>query len=236
LSIEPSRAPHDRADQLIAIQRHGFLGRLSPEHAADLIRSAPLVHYPAGRASPAGRGSPWAVIVASGLVRQFLPSANGRQVTIGYARAGDLICSSFDANPPANVEIEAVEASELLHVDAVRLERMARLEPELAMALVEELSHRLRRAYLTLAGNTFATVRTRVARDLLERAVEAEAQPPRAHVRVTQQGLADATGSVREVVTRAMREMRLQGLIQTDQSWITILDRDGLIREAGQSD
>ena len=113
---------------------------------------------------------------------------------------------------------------------------MARLEPELAMALFEEVSHRLRRAYLTLAGNTFATVRARVARDLLERAVEAETRPPRAHVRVTQQGLANATGSVREVVTRAVREMRLQGLIQTDQSWITILDRDGLIREAGQTD
>jgi CRP/FNR family transcriptional regulator, cyclic AMP receptor protein len=102
--------------------------------------------------------------------------------------------------------------------------------------LVEKLSNRLRRAYRTMAGNTFATVRTRVARDLLERAFEAAAQPPRAHVRVTQQDLADATGSVREVVTRALRELRLQGLIQTDQSWITILDRAGLIREAGQND
>jgi CRP-like cAMP-binding protein len=236
VSIESRGTPHERSEQLIAIQSQGFLGRLSSEQAADLVQSAPLVRYPVGKASPAGRDAPWVAIVASGLVRQYLPSTNGRQVTIGYARAGDLICSSIDGSPQANLEIEAVEASELLHLDAVRLERTARLEPQLAMALVEELSHRLRRAYLTLAGNIFATVRMRVARDLLERAVDGRAQPPRDQVRVTQQGLADATGSVREVVTRAVREMRLQGLIQTDQSWITILDRDGLIREAGQTD
>ena len=104
------------------------------------------------------------------------------------------------------------------------------------MAIVEEVSQQLRRAYLALAGNTFATIRTRVARDLLERAFAAEGQPPRAHLRVTQQGLADATGSVREVVTRALRELRLVGLIQTDQSWITILDLEGLVRAAGQGD
>jgi CRP/FNR family transcriptional regulator, cyclic AMP receptor protein len=127
-----------------------------------------------------------------------------------------------------------VESAHLLHVDVARLERTVQLEPELSMALVEELSSRLSHAYRTLAGNTFATVRSRVARDLLER-FGAGAPLPGVQVRVTQQALADATGSVREVITRALRELRFQGLIQTDQSWITILDLDGLVREAGQT-
>jgi CRP/FNR family transcriptional regulator len=166
---------------------------------------------------------------------RYLPVPNGRQVTIRYARVGDLVCNSFDGATRVNVEIEAVERSGLLQLDAARLERTARLETEVSMAFVEELSNQLRHAYRILASNTFATVRSRVARDLLERAFEAEAPRPRAHVRVTNQALADATSSVREVVARALRELRLKGLILTDQSGITILDLDALIREAGKA-
>jgi len=52
-------------------------------------------------------------------------------------------------------------------------------------------------------------------------------------LRVTQQALADATGSVREVVVRALRELRLLGVIETNGSLITILRVNRLIDEAG---
>jgi len=238
VSIQPSEAPQslpaDQADQMVAVHSSGFLGSLSPELADDLVRSAALVRYSAGKASTGARDAPWAAIVVSGVVREYVPTLDGRQVTIRYARAGDLVGSSPAGSTTVAIEIEAVETADLLHLDVARLDRSGRLEPELAIALVEELSNRLRRAYRTMAGNTFSTVRSRVARDLLER-FGAGAPLPGVQVRVTQQALADATGSVREVVTRALPELRVRGLIQTDQSWITILDLDGLIREAGQT-
>jgi len=52
-------------------------------------------------------------------------------------------------------------------------------------------------------------------------------------VRVTQQALADATGSVREVVARALRELRLQGVIESNPSGVTILRVEALVAEAG---
>jgi CRP/FNR family transcriptional regulator, cyclic AMP receptor protein len=238
MPVQPSNSPRrqsaDREDQLAAVKSNGFLARLSPERAADLISSAPLVHYPAGCISAPARDAPWAAIVVSGVVRVYLPTADGRQVTIRYAKAGDLVGNPTAGRPRVTVEVEAVEASELLHLDVARMDRTARVEPELSMAMVEELTSRLRHVYQALASNTFATVRTRVARDLLERTWKAEAPGPGAHVPATQQALADATGSVREVVARALRELRLQGVIETDQSGITILDFDALIREAGQ--
>ncbi len=54
-------------------------------------------------------------------------------------------------------------------------------------------------------------------------------------MRVTQQALADATGSVREVVARALRELRLLGVIETSVSGVTILRVDALISEASSS-
>jgi CRP/FNR family transcriptional regulator, cyclic AMP receptor protein len=239
MSVQQSGSPRrhatpDRAAQLVAVQSFGFLGRLSPELAADLVSSGPLIRYPAGSGSAPTRDVPWAAVVVCGVVRQYMPMADGRQVTLRYARAGDLVCNSSAGSMPVSVEIEAVETSDLVHLDLARLQRTARLEPELSMA-VEELSNRLQHAYRTLASNTFATVRSRVARDLLERSFEAEASRPGAHLRVTQQALADATGSVREVVARALRELRIRGLIKTDHSGITILDSEALIREAGQT-
>ena len=49
---------------------------------------------------------------------------------------------------------------------------------------------------------------------------------------VTQQSLADATGSVREVVARALRELRREGAIATADDGLTILDPDALKRIA----
>jgi len=224
-----------RADQLVAVQRSGFLGRLSTDRAAELVRSATLVRYPSGSVSAPKRYPVWAAIVVSGVVRQYLSTANGRQVTIRYARAGDLLGNSPACATPASVEIEAVETSDFLHLDVARLEQAARLEPEIASALVDELSSRLRQSHWMLARNPSTTVRSRVANDLIERAFEVGTPRPRAHVRVTQQALANATGSVREVVARALRELRLQGVIQSDPSGIRILDLDALIREAGRT-
>ena len=238
MSVQPSRSgrsrPADLSDQLAAIHSNGFLARLSPERAADLVSSAPLVHYPTGSVSAPARDAPWAAIVVSGMVRLYLPTPDGRQVTIRYAKAGDLVGNPTTGIPRVSLEVEAVEACNLLHIDVARMERIARAEPEVAMALVEEVTDRLRHTYRLLASNTFATVRSRVARDLLERAWRTEGLGRGAHLRVTQQALADATGSVREVVARALRELRLQGVIETDQSGITVIDCDALIREAGE--
>jgi CRP/FNR family transcriptional regulator len=223
-------------DQLAAARRNGFLARLSPELASELTRSAPLVRYPAGSVSAPTRGKPWAAVVVSGVVRHYLSTGDGRQVTLRYAIAGDLVGGPTMGGPLARSEIEAVEPADLLHLDVARLEGAAREEQELSLALVEELTNRLHHAYQVLASTAFATVRARVARDLLERAGRAADSRPSTHVRVTQQSLADATGSVREVVARALRELRLQGAIETGQSGITILEFDALVREAGQAD
>jgi CRP/FNR family transcriptional regulator len=78
-----------------------------------------------------------------------------------------------------------------------------------------------------LAGTVFGSVRQRVARHLLDLA--ATQQRDQALVaRVSQQELADAVGSVREVVTRVLRGMREDGLVRTGPDGIHLLDAAGL--------
>ena len=104
--------------------------------------------------------------------------------------------------------------------------------PELSQAFINELSSRLRFAFRALAASAFMPVRARVARDLVERAKMLGPVEAGVRVAVTQQSLADATGSVREVVARALRELRREGAIATADDGLTILDPDALKRIA----
>ena len=53
------------------------------------------------------------------------------------------------------------------------------------------------------------------------------------HVLVSQRELADAVGTVREVVVRVLREFRAEELIRTERDRIVIVDPVQLSREHG---
>jgi CRP/FNR family transcriptional regulator, cyclic AMP receptor protein len=224
------------SEVLAAVGGNGFLARLPSELGAELVKSALAVHYPARSVNAPPADTRWAAVVICGLFREYLPTPDGRQVTIRYAGAGDLVGYPCSGSRWLKAEIEAVESSDLIHLELPRVERLAQREPQLALALAEELAYLLRNSYRTLAGSAFATVKSRVARDLLERAARTEAPRPGTHVTVTQQALANATGSVREVVARALSELRRPGIVETHRTGITILKVDALIRESGQPD
>jgi CRP-like cAMP-binding protein len=74
---------------------------------------------------------------------------------------------------------------------------------------------------------TFATVTQRVARHLLDLAVVDESGLP--IVEVTQEDLAAAVGTVREVAARSLRELGDHRVVRTERSRITLLDADRLV-------
>jgi CRP/FNR family transcriptional regulator, cyclic AMP receptor protein len=53
--------------------------------------------------------------------------------------------------------------------------------------------------------------------------------------KVSQQELADAAGSVREVVARALRDLRVAGIVATAADRVEILDPARLYAESGGS-
>jgi CRP/FNR family cyclic AMP-dependent transcriptional regulator len=67
-------------------------------------------------------------------------------------------------------------------------------------------------------------VKQRVASHLLDLASAPQRPQDRLVAHVSQPELADAIGSVREVVARALRELRLAGLLATSPDSIVILD------------
>jgi hypothetical protein len=89
--------------------------------------------------------------------------------------------------------------------------------------------HRLYCAYEELAGNTFATVKQRIVRHLLDLAA---CEPDgRLVAPVNQQDLANGVGSVREVVARILQELRAASLVRTSPGLVEIIDPVGMSRE-----
>jgi CRP/FNR family transcriptional regulator len=223
----------EEADTTSLLRERGILANLPAPVFSEVIEGALLVDYPAGSVTFRRDEGTRIAIVASGLLRVYLAAPDGRQITIRYARSGDLVGTDRVAGLNVTRGTQALENSTLLHLDPARLDRLAKQRPELAWALVEDISERLIATHRSLAVRAFANIRGRVAHEILRRAVAVGALRSGMQVKVTHQELADATGSVRDVVARATRELRREGLIDASQDGVLILDLPRLQLVAG---
>ena len=179
-----------------------------------------------------GEPGPHVELVIAGLVRVLVSSPDGRTATMRYCRPGALIgvVSLFQPDYVMLGSLQALVDTQLLVFRADTMRTMADQERAMAGALLAELSERVFRFVAELPGASFATVRQRIARHLLDLASD------RQHgallvAPISQQALADAVGSVREVVVRVLGDMRREGLVATGGGQIRILDADRLAAE-----
>jgi CRP/FNR family transcriptional regulator len=219
--------PVPEAD-VVAAMTGSFLGRLPSGLVDELLAAGDRTEYPAGSTIYREGASPRAVLVVDGLVRVYMRSPEGRQVTVRYARAGDVLGIAVLVGGPADVCVQTLADSTLFRIDAARLTAAARGHARVAWALAEELNRRLYETLQQTAINAFGSVRQRVAAHLLDLA--STQQRPQGHLvaRASQQEIADAVGSVREVVARVLRDLRLAGLVATAPDRVEILDPAGL--------
>ncbi|MGW5191338.1 Crp/Fnr family transcriptional regulator [Kribbella sp. NPDC004138] len=216
------------AVDVAAAMAGSFLGGLPEELTGRLVASGRRADYPAGSTLYREGAAPQAVLVVRGLLRVFMSSPEGRQVTVRYARISDVLGIAVLVGGPANVGVQTLADSTLFRIDAGLLTAAARADSRVGWALAEELSRRLYENLRQTAVNAFGTVRQRVAAHLLDLASTQQSPRGELAAHVSQQELADAVGSVREVVARVLREFRQAGLVATAADTVHILDPTGL--------
>jgi CRP/FNR family transcriptional regulator, cyclic AMP receptor protein len=210
-----------------------FLAELPPELASRLRAAGERADYPGGTTVYRAGDDPAAALVVQGLFRVYLSSPEGRQVTVRYARPGDVLGIAVLVGGPASTGVQTVEPSSLFRISARTLTAAARDDPRVCWAIAEELNRRLYEVLEQTAVNAFGSVRQRVAAHLLDLASGRQRPGGRLMARVSQQELADATGSVREVVARALRDLRVAGIVATAADSVVILDPARLYAESG---
>ena len=209
--------------------RGGFLGTLPPGAVERLVSEGIRISVPAGSLIYRDDERPRVIVVVNGVLRVFLSSADGRQVTVRYARSGDVAGLALVIAGPASTSIQALTSASVIALPVETLRSLLASEPAVARACAEELTRQLYRALDDLSEQTFLPLRERVIRHLLDLATPHDGGHLVADVR--QQELADAVGSVREVVTRILHQLREEGLIATSRDEVSLLDPGKLTEE-----
>jgi CRP-like cAMP-binding protein len=186
-----------------------------------------------------GDGSdPPLVVITQGLVRIYTISPVGRQATIRYAVAGDVIGLPLLLAPSiigsgAALAVQSLTKCTFLNLSPARFRQIASADARCMWPLFSILACSMMHGYHLLSHNVFQPVRARVARHMLDLA---DKQDDLLVVHASQQDIADAIGSVREVVSRAIVSLRDEGIIRRNDRVYVICDPARLHEAAVDND
>jgi CRP/FNR family transcriptional regulator len=151
-------------------------------------------------------------------------------MTQRYLRRGDVSGIPAFFIGRASAECQAILDSVYYQVQGEAWRERARRDAQLSYVLLQEVSRILDVTFVHLAEEALGSMRQRVARQLLDIAADRQVSHDLV-APVTQQQLADDIGSVREVVARALRDLRERGIVATGTRGIVILDAQALRAE-----
>jgi len=217
------------------VRRIPHLSSLSPEEAARLAPELVLRTYKA-REFIAVEDEPCRGFfqLLEGRARLFRTGPEGREQIMRLLFPGDTFgeVPVFDGGGnPATVE--ALEECRVLLVPAATFRRVIETHPRVALDLLAHFAKRLRSFTELVEQISLQTVQQRVARYLYTTAREEGVRTPEGIViqrTITQQDLASLVGSVREVVSRTLRLMEEDGLVEVRRKEILVRDLAGLGR------
>jgi CRP/FNR family transcriptional regulator, cyclic AMP receptor protein len=220
-------AHRDRDSAVESAIDRSRLGALPVDLRDRLTARGVRLEIPAGATFYRDADRPQFVLVVDGVVRIYVTSPEGRQLTVRYARAGAILGAPTVVAGPVDVSAQALTDARVLLLDVETARASGRAQPEVGWLFAEEVTERLTEVLGALAGNVFGSVRQRVARHLLDIASERQ-QSGSLIAAISQQTLADASGTAREVVARTLHDFREAGLVETSRDRISVVDPDGL--------
>lgn len=166
-------------------------------------------------------------LVVDGLLRTFRTSVDGRQVTLRYAPPGRVIGLPAVMGFGTNIEAGAILASRVLALSASRFRALTQRHVALTLSVAVTLAEMVRETNDLLTAHLFLPMRSRVARHLLDMA---DVDGEQLVVRSSHQDIADAVGSVREVVSRTLKQLQAEGLVRREDRHLVLVDPPRLHR------
>ncbi len=166
-------------------------------------------------------------LVASGQVKVVLIGEDGREVILSVLGEGAFFGEmALLDDEPRSAHVIAMEDSIVLALRREDFRARLRASPEVAIALLKELSRRLRRADDQIGSLVLLDVGGRVA-ELLVRLADEEGGD-RITRKLTHATIAQMIGSSRETVSRTMRDLQDKNLVSVTRQEIVLTDRAGL--------
>lgn len=206
----------------------------SEAELSEIVSHARSISYPTGREMMAqGEEGDALLILLSGVARISMMAANGREIVLDYAEAGEVLGEI--AMIDGGLRTASVHA--FTDCSALRLSRAGFLDaitryPSLAMRIMQALARRLRQTNLTVEAERAYTSGPRLARFLLRLMIgESHAADGSAELRLalSQGELGNFAGMSREQINRQLSAWVEGGIVALNHGKVTILDREALI-------
>ena len=170
-------------------------------------------------------------LLKEGRVQLYRISPDGKKLVIATIGPGTIFGEmALIGQGMHNTFAEAVEDCVLLVMSREDVERLLVTKPKVALRIFEALGSRLKETEARIEEIAFKGIPARLASLLLQLA---DAQGSDTIVGLTHQDLGEQIGTYRETTTQTLNTFRVEGLIDIGRKRITILDREGLQRLAG---
>jgi CRP-like cAMP-binding protein len=201
-----------------------FLSLLSDVNRRRVLEGSTNAAYPAGSIAFHPEGPDRSFVLDRGLARTFASVPDGRQATVTFIHERELAGAATIASHPPRVHIQVVVDSTLTILDLEKVRSVMASENEVCTALTVHLAARVRSAFRLISVRSLGNIRERVAYDLLDRACQSQLVVGRLEVAATHADLALSIGSSREVVSRALRDLRAAGIVETAPGRVRVTD------------
>jgi CRP-like cAMP-binding protein len=198
----------------------GLLTRYVSEKKAD--RGEILVHE--------GEPAEALFLVISGVVKVFKTSADGKEQIFGIIRPGETFNDVPVLSGGKNLISAGAMSPVLLNgIKKKDMETIIKENPQVALNVVHVLSRRVQELVSLVEDFSFRHVSGRVAKILLEYALDVSSGRPR----LTQQEMAAMIGTAREMVGRSLKSLEKEGAIRIERNRIIITNQKTLREMAG---
>jgi CRP/FNR family transcriptional regulator len=213
-------------EEALAMSR---LSKLPPAKLAALLALGQPIEIPRGKHARQPGDPARLCLVVEGILRVYI-SDDKRQLTTRYHRQGDLIGALQLLQPVESNHIVALTPCRGWTAEGEKVKALAFSDAEVLRVLAEDTAHRFQEFHEELATLAFGSLRKRVARHVLDLAQLGE--DGRLVCAANQTELANAIGSVREVVARTLREFKQEGLVAVEREGIVVVDPAKLYAES----
>ena len=160
-------------------------------------------------------------IIVAGRVKIYVSDEKGKEIVLNHAGPGEFFGELVLDEGPRAASVMTLEPSRFLVVPKEDLREFVARSPEFALHLVRKLIRRVRVLTNDIKSLALMDVYGRVARMLLDLAVERDGVLV-IEERPTQQEMANRVGASREMVNKILGDLASGGYIAVERDRITI--------------